>query len=609
VATAVSQPARVLSAEELANILRVHADYLDNPKADPKKFKRANLSGVNFDGLDLTDAVLDNADLSRTDLRAQRGLKAYQLRGTDLSGAKLPPDIKESLKTLPGVDEATKTSRKVFLIVLAACLYCWLTILSTTDAALLIGNSTLALPIVQTQIPIAAFYGATPVLLLIVYLYLHFSLQNLWDALATLPAVFPDGRPVHERTLPWILSPIVRVYFDRLKDRCPRMAEFQVRATWLLAWWAVPLTLAGFWARFLLLVRDHWLITTLQVVLLAVSVWLAVAFWRITRDTLDGKPPDTDPLYKTLRPLEVLAGVLTGGFLILFSLGCFYGNRPLGEWEWRAAAPNLLSLLGWDAFGDLNGANLSRKPEEWDGRNMDAVKGARLLDTSLKNVNGLAAFGVKAEFGPDLRGANFNSADLRYAKFLGADLTRAQLSGADLRGADFRFARFANQFGAGLAGANIEGADLRNTSGLDAVQIRSANNWMLADFDEDRSAALGLCAKPCDYEERRVRKDFSGMDLSGGNFHQPNLSLANLRHTRMDFNDLSDSNLSEADLRDVNWSNVHLTGADLTDADLRGTDLRKLLGLTRTQIESAMTDDKTQLPDYLEKQRPFGRFK
>jgi hypothetical protein len=70
---------------------------------------------------------------------------------------KLPPEIADSLNTQPGVDEATKTSRKVFITTLAACLYCWLTILSTTDAGLLIGSSTLALPIVQTPIPVVAF--------------------------------------------------------------------------------------------------------------------------------------------------------------------------------------------------------------------------------------------------------------------------------------------------------------------------------------------------------------------------------------------------------------------------------------------------------------------
>jgi uncharacterized protein YjbI with pentapeptide repeats len=55
----------------------------------------------------------------------------------------------------------------------------------------------------------------------------------------------------------------------------------------------------------------------------------------------------------------------------------------------------------------------------------------------------------------------------------------------------------------------------------------------------------------------------------------------------------------------VNWRDVFLTGANLAGSDLRGTDLTKILGLTLTQIESAITDEKTKLPDYLEAQKPF----
>jgi hypothetical protein len=110
-----------------------------------------SLSGLDLSGIELAEASLRDADLTNT-----TGLTARQLRGADLRLAKLPPEIADSLNKQPGVDEATKTSRKVFLTMLAACVYCWLTILSTTDAGLLIGSSTLALPIVQTPIPFGA---------------------------------------------------------------------------------------------------------------------------------------------------------------------------------------------------------------------------------------------------------------------------------------------------------------------------------------------------------------------------------------------------------------------------------------------------------------------
>jgi uncharacterized protein YjbI with pentapeptide repeats/lysophospholipase L1-like esterase len=58
----------------------------------------------------------------------------------------------------------------------------------------------------------------------------------------------------------------------------------------------------------------------------------------------------------------------------------------------------------------------------------------------------------------NLENANFKNADLRYAGFYLADLTNADLSGADLRNAYFGYADLSN---ANLEGANLEGANLK----------------------------------------------------------------------------------------------------------------------------------------------------
>src|SRR6202049_45016 len=562
---------------------------------------KADLTGANLAFAHLEETSLRNADLTNT-----QGLNAYQLRGVDLTLAKLPPDIADSLKTQPGVDEATKTSRKVFLTMLAACLYCWLTILSTTDAGLLIGSSTLALPIVQTPIPVIAFFGAAPVLLLIVYLYLHFSLQNLWNALATLPAFFPDGRPLHERALPWILGPIVRLYFKRLIPFCSRLARFQVRAISLLVWWGVPFTLIAFLLRFL--VRHNALITTLHVVIAGVSVWLSTMFWRITKDTLRGMTQPQPQWRETLRSRGGWVGVLAGALVALFSAGCFYGD-PTNElfpepypWGWRTAAPKVLHLVGWHAFGDLSDVELSRKPDDWDGKDLDAVKGAQLQDRVLRAVHASFAFGPNANFfRANLRQAEFYDADLRGADFSQALLDQTYFFRADLRSSTFGGAL---ADGARFDGANIEGANLRYVRGLVPAEIPRANNWFLAHLTEGVLRELKVCEphKLCDHEDRLSRKDFSGIDLTKFRFKAPDFSGANLRHTILSNLDLSESDLSKADLRDANLDGTHLDRANLTGADLRGVNLKTVDGLTRGQIESALTDDKTELPPYLEAQ-------
>ena len=68
--------------------------------------------------------------------------------------------------------------------------------------------------------------------------------------------------------------------------------------------------------------------------------------------------------------------------------------------------------------------------------------------------------------------------------------------------------------------------------------------------------------------------------------------------------DLSEANLSEANLIEANLEGANLEGAnfyraDLTGADLTGVDLREAKNLTQEQIDSAITDEDTKLPDDL----------
>jgi hypothetical protein len=99
---------------------------------------------------------------------------------------------------------------------LAACVYSWLVIGTTTDLALILNTASSPLPIINTPIPIAGFYVVGAALLAAVYCYFHFYLQRLWRTLATLPAIFPDGTALDDRTDPWLLTNLVRADFKRL---------------------------------------------------------------------------------------------------------------------------------------------------------------------------------------------------------------------------------------------------------------------------------------------------------------------------------------------------------------------------------------------------------
>jgi uncharacterized protein YjbI with pentapeptide repeats len=140
--------------------------------------------------------------------------------------------------------------------------------------------------------------------------------------------------------------------------------------------------------------------------------------------------------------------------------------------------------------------------------------------------------------GADLRGANLGNAVLREA-----DLSNACLFGADLRGAKLSNARL---FGAKLIVANLRGADLSN------ARLNGANLF---------GAAL------------------NGVNLSNATLGKANLDRANL---------------SGADLRGAN-----LYETDLNEAYLGGVDLSSIVYLSKEQIDSAITDEHTNLPDYL----------
>ncbi len=90
-----------------------------------------------------------------------------------------------------------------------------------------------------------------------------------------------------------------------------------------------------------------------------------------------------------------------------------------------------------------------------------------------------------------------------------------------------------------------------------------------------------------------TRANLSGAHLSG-----MNLSGANLRGTNLNRADLSEATLSRADLSGATLNRAFLSGATLSGADLSRADLRGAKNLTREQIESAIINEHTQLPDY-----------
>jgi uncharacterized protein YjbI with pentapeptide repeats len=103
--------------------------------------------------------------------------------------------------------------------------------------------------------------------------------------------------------------------------------------------------------------------------------------------------------------------------------------------------------------------------------------------------------------------------------------------------------------------------------------------------------------------------NLAGATLTDAFLTDANLSNADLTDAYLFRADLTDAYLFRADLTDAYLTDAYLTGADLTDAyltdaDLTNADLQSAIGLTQSQVDDAIGNPLTQLPDDL--QRPVG---
>ena len=533
--------------------------------------------------MDLADKNLRGVHLEHA-----RGLTARQLRGSDLTNAHLPEELKkfEALKVL---ESASKAAGRVWATAMLACLYCWLTIGGTTDAQFFGAEHETALPFIQMKMPMTGFYAVAPVILLVVFLYLQFSLQTVWEIFATLPAVFPDGRRLHERAAPFFLSSIVRAQFPVLGANAG-LAKWQARLAWLLGWWVVPLTLCWLWERSL--VARLWWITASQIASIGVSVASALFFIRIARHTLRGRDIQGFPWrsiwqwtrHSKLR-WEVLAGVGVLGVFALLSVAGYSSSKISANLEFATLAP------------PKNEIETNDPDHRFVGR------GVNLKDRDLQNARAV---------GSELAGANLSKSNLRAADFFGADLRNANFSDArlshtvvffsDLRGSYFVGALNGNECGALFLGTNLQDAEFDDL-GTCADDIRSGGrNWILARYLEPEQLAL-----PKSHMDRLVRHDLTSynfselhsLDMQRADLHGWNLQKTNFSKVVLD-----DAGLRESDMRGSVLDQSRVFNTNFEGADLRGADLRHAIGLTQAQVNTMITDESTKLPDGLHSSPP-----
>ena len=520
----------------------------------------AFLSGLDFGDADLRHARLVDADLSDSDLRAVKNLLPEQLGGANLHGAYLPQGM-EDFEAVARVQDLSQNAGKLLVTLLAACAFMLLTIARLTDPQILTDSATAKLPVVDADISVKLFFVFGPVVILGLYFAFHLYLQRLWETLAGLPAIFPDGVTLDRKTYPWLVNDLVRLHSRFLNRRCMRfpLMYFQEKLWGFVAYWLPPLMLLPFWARYLCC-RDWW-VTGVHLAALAVAAWSAVLFSYLARITLERDRPRIRQWQnhwvqhngRTLAAWALAAGAVFTGL----SAAAFYGLPPEAGASGRSllltrlaqAVPWALDLCHTPAF-------------------------ARFED--MGQAGGSAASGPMEAGAVSLAGARLRDADLRYvraqgAALPGADLRRANLQFGDLRDTD-------------LSDANLEGAHLEQAR-LDYTSHKNARNWFLAYYDPGQCQRLGLAADQNARMDRRLhggRTDLSGYNLSGAPLRRASLRDADLQRACLQYTDLTDADLQMADLtggslRDATLAGAHLYRAILDDVDVQGAHFEKAI--------------------------------
>jgi uncharacterized protein YjbI with pentapeptide repeats len=588
-------------------------------------FTRAQLAGATFAEARVGGATFREADLSHADLRGAIGVTEDKFAGANLAGARLP-DTVSLVQRLGRVEDIFSNCQQIFLTLFVAALYTWLTIAATTHARLLGDSASSPLPIVGTPIPIAQFYLVAPIVVLILFGYLHLSLQRLWNYLAGLPAIFPDGERLDQKSYPRVLSSFIRTQCGLLRPGCPFDLRLLTWALSLFVWGGGAFLVAWVWWQYL--PRREWLGASLLFALLLVSVVLGVTAYRVATCTLRGT--STEVYREGLVVLAVSTVLLGGVFIVKVN-----GQQP-DDLAQRCVEPSrgvaglwtmVRDSLRCSPLANLRQADVSVKPPSWRGSDDEAgaVQGALLRGKNLSYARAAEAFLVKADLSDaTLVYANLEQAQLQRAILRGADLSGAWLLWASLQGADLRGAKLAGTI---LRSANLTGAKLSRFNNCNqrcflATRLTAA---ILANADLN-----GADLKEANLDDAQLEgASLVNTDLSGASLVRANLRGANLVGVQMSAvgvawldhcvdaqnscsraldssrvapADLSGANLLDADFSGASLSGVNFQNADLRSANFQDADLSGATGLTIDQLATAASLYKATLDQGLRDQ-------
>jgi Pentapeptide repeats (8 copies) len=96
-----------------------------------------------------------------------------------------------------------------------------------------------------------------------------------------------------------------------------------------------------------------------------------------------------------------------------------------------------------------------------------------------------------------------------------------------------------------------------------------------------------------------LKIELENAQLNSANLSESNLSHSNLSHSNLSHSNLNGANLSRANLNGANLNGANLSKCNLSRANLNGANLLATENFTQQQLNSAIYDEETKLPDHL----------
>ena len=468
------------------------------------------------------------------------------------------------------INDTARMARAALSLVLLAALYLFLTLISTDDKQLLLGESQIALPQVNIGISIKASYIIGP----LIFLYLHVQALFLLGVLAQKIRRFigPSNRsPITEEYWNW-LSAFAFVQLFRPNGNRPWLSL--ILSCISIAVIPILLLLAVYLSFFryqsIHITYCHLFILILDIISV---IWFIAFIIRLYKKQILR-------LYKRwiFKFWKVMIVMIVGTPTLIF-----YVQLPQFIY--------LTTTYGWKDPFDYILCNWS----DWFCRYID-VNNELLIDILVelpdKDIETKKIYVNKLDLAErNLRYACFRSAelhhvDLRSADLRGADFGSAEVHSSDFRGAKLHGANFVDMklkngtdFGnAELHGTNLSGAELHNAD-FRGAKLHGAN---LSNSEE--AAAFGT--KECVESSKSSKKPSNGLNsevksntiLHGADFrfaelHGANLAGAELHGANLEGAKLHGANLAGAELHGANLRFAKLHGANLAGAELHGANL------------------------------------